>query len=119
MKDKFPDIYSLLYSLGVTANYTGFFHTACAIALCVERPDKLSLVTKWLYLEVAKRYGTNWKAVGRNIRTVSGSIWQENRSLLEKLALRPLTAKPRNAQMLAILTASLDNVWRFMDWVGR
>ena len=71
-------IYDLLYQLGVTANYTGFFHTAYAISLCAEQPDRLLLVTKWLYPEVARQYGTNWKAVERNIRTVSCIIWREN-----------------------------------------
>ena len=55
-------VYDLLYHLGVTANYTGFFHTAYAVSLCAEQPDRLLLVTKWLYPEVAKQYGTNWKA---------------------------------------------------------
>ncbi len=102
------DIYDLLYSLGVTANYTGFFHTAYAVSLCVKRPDSLLLVTKWLYPEVAKQYGTNWKAVERNIRTVGRIIWRNGRPLLEKLAHRRLERKPQNAQMLAILASSLD-----------
>ena len=102
------DIYDLLYRLGATANYTGFFHTAYAISLCVEQPDRLLLVTKWLYPEVAKQYRTNWKAVERNIRTVSCIIWREGRPLLEELAHRHLEQKPRNTQMLAILVSSLD-----------
>lgn len=105
---KQPEVYDLLYQLGVTANYTGFFHTAYAVSLCVEQPDRLLLVTKWLYPEVAKRYDTNWKAVERNIRTVSCIIWQKGRPLLEELAHRHLEQKPRNAQMLAILVSSLD-----------
>lgn len=101
-------VYDLLYRLGATANYTGFFHMAYAVCLCVEQPDRLLLVTKWLYPEVAKQYGTNWKAVERNIRTVSCIIWREGRPLLEELAHRHLEQKPRNAQMLAILVSSLD-----------
>ncbi len=101
-------IYDLLYRLGVTANYTGFFHTAYAVSLCIGQPDRLLLVTKWLYPEVAKQYSTNWKAVERNIRMVGNIIWQENRPLLEKLAHRRLEQKPRNAQLLAILASSLD-----------
>lgn len=101
-------VYDLLYQLGATANYTGFFHTAYAVSLCVGRPDRLLLVTKWLYPEVAKQYGTNWKAVERNIRTVSRVIWRENRPLLEELAHGHLEQKPRNTQLLAILAASLD-----------
>lgn len=100
-------IYDLLYRLGVTANYTGFFHTAYAVELCVELPDRLLLVTKLLYPEVAKQYHTNWKAVERNIRSVNNIIWQENRPLLEELAHRHLQQKPRNSQLIAILTASM------------
>ena len=103
-------IYDLLYQLGVTANYTGFFHTAYAISLCAEQPDRLLLVTKWLYPEVARQYGTNWKAVERNIRTVSCIIWRENQSLLEELAHRRLDQRPRNAEMLSILVSSLGAV---------
>lgn len=101
------EIYGLLYRLGVTGNYTGFFHTAYAVALCAEQPDRLLMVTKWLYPEVAKQYGTNWRAVERNIRTISRIIWQENRPLLEELAHRHLEQRPRNTQLLAILTSSL------------
>ena len=108
MMNSMSDIYDLLYRLGVTANYTGFFHTAYAVALCIEQPDRLLLVTKWLYPEVAKRYDTKWSAVERNIRTTCDIIWREKRSLLETLAQRPLPQKPRPAQLLAILVSSMD-----------
>ena len=100
-------IYDLLYRLGVTANYTGFFCIAHAVSLCMEQPDRLLLVTKCLYPEIAKQYNTNWKAVERNIRSVSKIIWQENCSLLEELAHRHLEQRPRNAQLLAILAATI------------
>ena len=102
------EIYDLLYQLGVTANYTGFFHTAYAVALCAEQPERLLLVTKWLYPEVAKQYNTNWKAVERNIRTVGIIIWRENRPLLEHLAHRNLSTRPRTTQLLAILASSMS-----------
>lgn len=105
--DSMTDIYDLLYRLGVTANYIGFFHTAYAVALCIEQPDRLMLVTKWLYPEVAKQYKTSWKAVERNIRTVGCVAWRENRSLLEELAHRKLVHRPHTAQLLAILSAGL------------
>lgn len=101
------NIYDLLYRLGVTANHTGFFHTSYAVYLAMQQPDRLLLVTKWLYPEVAKRYGTNWKAVERNIRTTNCTIWREGRPLLEELAHRHLEHKPRNAQLIAILSSSL------------
>lgn len=102
------EAYDLLQRLGVTGNYIGFLHAACAVSLCAAQPERLLLVTKWLYPEVAKQFGTNWKAVERNIRTVGDIIWRENRPLLEKLAHRKLERKPRNAQLLAILSTALN-----------
>ena len=101
------DSYGLLYSLGVTANYTGFFQTAFAVQLCMEQPERLLLVTKWVYPDVARHYKTNWKAVERNIRTVNGLVWEQNRPYLEELAGRKLPHKPSNAQLLAILVYRL------------
>lgn len=103
------EIYDLLYQLGATANYTGFFYASYAVQLCVEDPERLSLVTKWVYPDVAKQYQTSWKAVERNIRTVSCIIWERNRPLLEQLAGRPLTNRPKNAQLLAILSYHLSS----------
>lgn len=107
MEERLPEIYSLLYRLGLSGNYTGFFHTSYAVLLCIEQPERLQLVTKWVYPEVAKQYKTNWKAVERNIRTAGEVIWRENRSLLEELARGPLEEKPRNARLLSILSSSL------------
>ena len=101
------DSYGLLYSLGITANYTGFFQTAFAVQLCMEQPERLLLVTKWVYPDVASHYKTNWKAVERNIRTVNGLVWEQNRPYLEELAGRKLPHKPSNAQLLAILVYRL------------
>ena len=95
--------YDLLYSLGVSANYKGFFHTAYAVSLCMEQQDRLLLVTKWLYPDVAKKYGTNWKAVERNIRTVSTIAWKRNRTLLESIAHRPLDRHLCSTEFLAAL----------------
>ena len=89
------------------SNYMGFLYTACAVELCVRQPEHLRLVTKWVYSEGARRYQTNWKAVERHIRAASGMAWERNRSLLEKLADRPLLQRLYAAQVLAILENSL------------
>lgn len=95
--------YDLLYQLGVSANYKGFFHAAHAVTLCMQQQERLLLVTKWLYPDVARRYGTNWKAVERNIRTASAIAWKRNRPLLETLAQRHLEKCPRSTEFLALL----------------
>lgn len=102
------EIRDLLHQLGAAADHLGFFYIACAVSLCAEQPDRLLLVTKRLYPEVARQYRTNWRAVERDIRTVSRIIWRENRPLLERLAHRQLERPPRNTQLLAILSASLE-----------
>ena len=68
MKIHSEDAYHLLYRLGAAANYTGFSYLVRALQLCAEEPERLLLVTKWLYPDVAKQYGTNWKAVERDIQ---------------------------------------------------
>lgn len=100
-------IYDALYQLGATANYVGFFYTARAIWLCAQEPDRLLLVTKWLYPDVAEHYKTNWKAVERSIRTVITVAWTTNPERLSQLAGYGLTQKPRPAQFLAIMSKGL------------
>lgn len=107
MEEKYKEIKDLLYRLGLTANYRGFFYVSYAITLCIEKEERLLLVTKWLYPEIGKRYGTNWKAVERSIRTAGDIMWRENRALLEELAGRRLEEQPRTAQLLAILSAAV------------
>ena len=79
------EIFSLLHRLGITPNYAGYFQTAQAVELCVEDPERLTLVTKLVYAEVGKRYGASWKTVERNIRTVSIIAWERSLPALEEL----------------------------------
>ena len=88
-KEELAKEYILLNRLGLTANYTGFFQTAYAVALCAEEPERLRLVTKWVYPEVARRFKTTQAAVERNVRTAGSVIWKGNRRLLEELAQHP------------------------------
>lgn len=100
-------IYDILYRLGITANYRGFFHTVCAVDLAAEQPERLMLVTKWLYPEVARRYGTSWQAVERNIRSAADIAWRTDRALLEQMARTELPRRPSASRFLAILVAWL------------
>lgn len=106
--DTCSDVRDLLYRLGVTANYKGFAYIAYALALCEKEPERLQLVTKWVYLDVAKRYGTNFQAVERGIRKAGEMIWERGRPELERIARRRLECKPSNAKLLAILLLHRD-----------
>ena len=102
MKIHSEDAYHLLHRLGATANYTGFSYLVRALQLCAEEPERLLLVTKWLYPDVAKQYGTNWKAVERNIRTVGRVIWNSNRPGTLPKAVYGATARNPACQPVAV-----------------
>ena len=102
------EIYDLLYFLGLQATRTHFFHTSFAVYLAAREPDRLLLVTKWLYPDVAKHYATNWKAVERNIRTAVTLVWAQNQEGLSQLAGYELKKKPTSTQFLTILAHALE-----------
>lgn len=83
-----PAAYSLLHRLGVTENYKGFRYAAYAAALCALERERLLLVTKLLYPDVARRFGTTWKAAERDLRTVAAIAWTQNRDYLACLHLQ-------------------------------
>lgn len=93
----------LLFDLGLSANYTGFFYIITAAEIAIKEQQSLTMVTKWLYPQVAKQYKTSWKAVERNIRTCIEIIWSRNPYKLQQLANFPLDTKPTVAQFISIL----------------
>lgn len=101
--------YEQLLLLGVSARYVGCRYAACAVKLCTETPDRLLLVTKWLYPDVARRFQTNWTAVERDLRTVSRTAWKHNRPLLEDMIHRPLPAPPTVTELLYALCYAVAN----------
>lgn len=100
------EIQRLLRRLGATENYAGFFPTVYAVQLAICDPDRLGLITKLIYPDVARQFGTNWRAVERNMRTVVSAIWANNPLLLCELAGYQLSDKPKNSAFLAIVAGS-------------
>lgn len=103
-----PQTFELLHRLGITANYGGYFYTAYGVLLAEQQPERLLLVTKWLYVDIARQYKTTWQCVERNIRTVIALAWERNPKLLMSLAGYPLVKKPSVGQFIAILTYNLS-----------
>ena len=102
-------IQQLLYSIGLTENYVGYQQMMIALEIAAQEAEALSLVTKRLYPETARRCGTNWKAVERNIRTALHCIWKNSRHTLEQMAGHSLDTMPKPAQFLAILAHGLSD----------
>ena len=101
------EVREIMGRLGVTPNYKGFYYTVYAVCLVADKPERLLLVTKWLYPEVARHYETTVNAVERDIRTVVGIMWNENRKALEEIFRYRITTKPTVSQFLAMITSYL------------
>ena len=98
----------LIRSLGIGATYRGYRYLTYGIQLCLKDEDYLLSVSKLLYPQIAEHYCTTSYSVERDIRTVIKVCWDRgNKTLLQKIALRPLAAKPPSGEFFDILTAHL------------
>lgn len=95
---------SLLYPLGVTPQYTGYYFTVCAVELAAADPSHLVLVTKDLYPSVAARFSSTSSRVERNLRHMADVAWRTNPQLLEVMAGHALPHRPCASLFIAILT---------------
>ena len=116
MDSRLFNIQKVLWDLNIPPNYLGAHYLAYAEMLVLEDQNRLTMVTKWLYPEVAARYHTSWQAVERNIRTVIGICWQQDSGLrLSQVLGCPVAEKPsptRFIQLLArYLLAKPEDFW--------
>ena len=103
-----PEIEYLIRSLGIGATYRGSAYLIYGTRLCLSDENYLLFVSKYLYPDIARHYNTTSYSVERNIRTVIKVCWEHgNKSLLEKIALRPLHLKPTSSEFFDIITAHL------------
>ncbi len=110
MDDRFFVIQQVLWEINIPPNYLGSYYLAYAELLVLENQSRLTLVTKWLYPEVAFHYQTTWKAVERNIRTAISICWgQDAGEHLRQLTGRDIPHKPSPTQMLQLLARYLLN----------
>lgn len=101
-------IYLILWQLGVTPCYRGYYYAASAALWAKLQPEALLLITKCLYPDVAKQYQTDWRCVERNLRTIIDIAWKQNSALLSALAGFTLTKKPCCTQFISILARALE-----------
>lgn len=78
------------YIASASLQIAPLFYTAYAVYLSIQQPDRLLLVTKWLYPDVAKHYATTWSFVERGIRCAIESAWKTSPELSEDLARHSL-----------------------------
>ena len=102
------DIYDLLYRLGLKATNTAFFYTSYAVYLAAQQPDRLLLLSQWIYPKVSSRYSVNIFYVAHEIRNTAAQVWQNRRAQLEHMAHNPLPDCPTPARFLSILLSSFS-----------
>ena len=86
------EIEELIRALGVTGDYTGFRYLVM---------ETIQAITKEVYPDIAKYYGTTMKAVERSIRTIRDVIWQHaNRAALDAIMGCHVTEKPKNSKLI-------------------
>lgn len=104
MHNKIEDV---IEQLGITRNCKGFYYLAYSLSLIVENPQRLLMVTKLIYPDVARHFKTTPANVERDLRTVSKIAWKQNPAFLKKIAKHDLQSAPTVGRLLSFLGAYL------------
>ena len=105
-------ITAIIHEIGVPAHIKGYQYLREAIMIAVEDMDVINAVTKILYPEVAKRFGTTASRVERAIRHAIEVAW--DRGDLETLqkyfgyTVSNAKGKPTNSEFIAMIADRLQ-----------
>lgn len=105
-------ITSIIHEIGVPAHIKGYQYLREAIMIAVDDMEVINAVTKVLYPEVAKRYGTTASRVERAIRHAIEVAW--DRGDLETLqkyfgyTVSNAKGKPTNSEFIAMIADRLQ-----------
>lgn len=103
---------SIIHDIGVPAHIKGYQYLREAIMMTVEDMDVINAVTKVLYPEVAKKFGTTASRVERAIRHAIEVAW--DRGDLETLqkyfgyTVSNAKGKPTNSEFIAMIADRLQ-----------
>ena len=93
-----------LRGLGITGNLRGFYYLVLAIEETVPNPFRIQLITKDLYVDIARYYQVTPASVERSVRTAVNICWgRGGKEKLCQLACRQLTERPSPAQFIDTL----------------
>lgn len=103
---------SIIHEIGVPAHIKGYQYLREAIVMTAENMDVINAVTKILYPEVAKKFGTTASRVERAIRHAIEVAW--DRGDLETLqkyfgyTVSNAKGKPTNSEFIAMIADRLQ-----------
>ena len=101
----------IIHEIGVPAHIKGYQYLREAIILTIKDMEMINAVTKVLYPEVAKRFGTTPSRVERAIRHAIEVAWDRGDiEILQKYfgyTVSNIKGKPTNSEFIAMIADSL------------
>lgn len=67
-----------LYQFGFSPIHSGFFYLKDAVRIAYFEQDAITLVTKLIYLPLAKEYDTTVDNIEKSIRKSADAVWKNN-----------------------------------------
>lgn len=107
------ELQRLLYTKGSFRHYRGCTYFIHAVGLAFENPERLQHICKELYLPIAATYGTDMKAVEKDIRHFRDAFMKnDGGSLLTELSGATCwkTKSPFPREMIEIFVFYLENL---------
>lgn len=97
----------MIHEIGVPAHIKGYLYLRTAIIMAVDNMDVLNAVTKQLYPDIAKEYGTTDTRVERAIRHAIEVAWERgNIDMIHELfgyTIQADKGKPTNSEFIALM----------------
>lgn len=116
------EITSLLHEIGIPAHIKGYMYLRTAILETYLNVDFLGQITKVLYPEIARKYGTTSSRVERAIRHAIEVAW--NRGNIDAIddifgyTISASKAKPTNSEFIAMISDKLRLEHRMKNKTG-
>ena len=94
----------ILNQLGANKKYKGYTYIISSILYICERRE-MPVLTKMLYVDIAKKHNTSAQCIEKNIRKMIESIWENtaNESLKKSIFGDCQNARPSNSEFLLSL----------------
>ena len=107
-------IHEILLSIGIPPNLLGYMYLVEALQMIMLNPLYLNGITKGLYIDIARKYGSTPSRVERAIRHAINTAWlignMEYIDHIFKNCVRPDKGVPTNSLFLARLFYYISNM---------
>lgn len=105
----------LLAALGMPSHLKGYLYLRTALELCRKDPEELDGITKRLYPDVARKYGTSGDKVEHAIRHAIEAAWRRGNSSEWERLFGKQEKRPTNSEFIARLNDYVGNEINFLS----